>query len=170
MKTHSQVIATLSIKNIAISAIHNPDRHSWAWHPHQPGVFSHEPGPLNLYLTRLYQTIRPGLAVVDGVIGMEHNGPVAGTPIASGIALASANALALDMVGAGLMGFDWRTLGYLWYLSRLEGLDRYDIKVIGEDPTTCVTRYLPHDNMPWMLGWWVNNWREYIRETYLVKE
>jgi uncharacterized protein (DUF362 family) len=59
MKCHAQVIATLSIKNIAISAIHNPDRHSWAWQPREPGVFSHDPGPLNIYLSRLYQTVRP---------------------------------------------------------------------------------------------------------------
>jgi uncharacterized protein (DUF362 family) len=99
---------------------------------------------------------------------MEGNGPVNGTPINSGIALASVNPLALDMVGAGLMGFDWRTIGYMWYLSQLEGVAREDIQVIGEDPAKWVTKYRAHDNTPWMLGWWVQNWREYLKGGYLL--
>ena len=48
MKTHMRVIVTLTIKNIAIGSIYNPDRRSPAWHEPQPGTFSHDPRPLNL--------------------------------------------------------------------------------------------------------------------------
>jgi uncharacterized protein (DUF362 family) len=164
MKTHLQVIVTLTIKNIAIGAIYNPDRHSLAWHRRQPGVFSHDPQPLNLYIARLDQALTPSLAVIDGVIGMEGEGPVKGTPIASQVALAGTNALAVDIVGSEVMGFDYRTIGYLWYLSQLRGLSREAIQVAGEDPARCVTRYTPYEKLPELLGWWREDWKAYLSD------
>lgn len=167
MKTHLQAIVTMSIKNIAIGCIHNPDRHSLAWHEAELGKFSHDPRPINLYLARLAHTIMPGLAVVDGVVGMENKGPVQGTPIKSGVALASTNALAADILGSELMGFDYRTVGYLWYLSELYKLKREDIEVVGENPRDCVTRYKPYEKMQAILAWWVENWQELLNGDYL---
>ena len=164
MKTHLQVIVTLTIKNIAIGAIYNPDRHSLAWHRRQAGVFSHDPQPLNLYIARLDQVLTPALAVIDGVIGMEGEGPVKGTPIASRVALAGTNALAVDIAGSEVMGFDYRTIGYLWYLSQLRGLSREDIQVAGEDPIRCVTRYKSNENLPELLAWWRENWKDYLSD------
>ena len=170
MKTHDQVVATLSIKNVAIGSILNPDRHDLAWHEPQPGTFSHEPPSLNLSIARLNQTLPPSLAVIDGVVGMEGNGPVDGTPVSSGVALASTDSLAADLVGTGLMGFDWRTIGYLWYLTQLRGLSREDVQVLGEDPAKCITKYRAHDRMPWQLGWWVEDWKRYLGGHYLRSE
>jgi uncharacterized protein (DUF362 family) len=171
MKTHLQVIVTMAIKNIGIGCIHNPDRHSRAWHDQgEIGYFSHDPQPLNLYLARLAQTITPGLSVVDGVIGMEGNGPVAGTPIESGVALAGTDALAVDLVGSQLMGFDYRTIGYLWYLSQLQGLPLEDVEVLGGDPVKCTTSYKPYDKLPEILPWWVPNWKELLSGGYLKSE
>ena len=162
MKTHIRVVATLAMKNIAVAAIHNPDRHSPAWHAPDVTKFSHEPRPINLSLARLAQVLPVDLAIVDGVVGMEGNGPVKGTPIRSGVALAGTDALAVDLVGAELMGFDSRTIGYLWYLSQLRGFSRENVMVVGEDPATCVTRYQPSENMQEVLAWWVPDWRHYL--------
>ncbi|MBN1685324.1 MAG: DUF362 domain-containing protein [Spirochaetales bacterium] len=167
MKTHLQAIVTLSIKNIAISSIHNPDRHSLAWHDPEPNKFSHDPKPINLYLARLAHTIMPELAVVDGVVGMENKGPVAGTPVKSGVALAGTNALAVDIIGSELMGFDYRTVGYLWYLSQIMEMEREDIQVVGERPQDCVTRYKPYEKMQAILTWWVENWKELLHGDYI---
>ena len=167
MKTHLQVIVTLSLKNIAIGAINNPDRHSLAWHEPEPGAFSHDPQPLNLYIARVCQAIPPRLAVIDGVVGMEGNGPINGTPVSSGVALASTDGLATDLVGTELMGFDPRTIGYLWYLTQLRGLSREDIEVVGEDPSTCLTRYRPYDGLPELLPWWVKDWKGYLEGSYV---
>ena len=49
-------------------------------------------------------------SVVDGIIGMEGNGPVAGTARPSGVILAGDNPVAVDAVCARLMGFDYRKL------------------------------------------------------------
>lgn len=167
MKTHVRVVLTLSVKNIAISSILNPDRHSPASHEPRPGAFSHEPRPINLSIARLAQTLPIHLAVIDGVVGMEGNGPVNGTPISSGVALAGADALAVDLLGAEVMGFDSRTVGYLWYLSRLRGLSRQDIQVVGEIPTESISRYRAHETMCQQLAWWVDEWKEYLQGSYL---
>ena len=162
MKTHIQVLATLSIKNIAIGSIHNPDRHSLAWHKPEPGTFSHDPKPLNLSIAKLNQAISPELAVIDGVVGMEGDGPVNGKPVSSGIALASTDTLALDIVSTEVMGLDWRTIGYLWYLTQLRTLSRENIQVLGEDIMTCITKYEAPETMPLVLSWFVEDWQTYM--------
>jgi uncharacterized protein (DUF362 family) len=53
------------------------------------------------------------LSVVDGIVGMEGNGPVAGTPKSSGFLVVGCNPLATDLVCTTLMGFDYRKLPML---------------------------------------------------------
>lgn len=49
-------------------------------------------------------------SVVDGVVGMEGNGPVAGDARPSGVIVAGSNPVAVDAVCGCLMGFDCRRL------------------------------------------------------------
>ncbi|MDP6665198.1 MAG: DUF362 domain-containing protein [SAR202 cluster bacterium] len=158
MKTHNNAVVTLSIKNCAIGSILNPDR----------STVSHDPGPINLSLVRLNRAAPPQLAVIDGVVGMEGNGPVDGTAISSGVALAGTNSIAVDRVGAEVMGFDTRSIGYLTYLSQMTGLTRDDINVIGEDPTQCVTRFKAHDDVLWQFGWWIKDWESYVDKSAVL--
>ncbi len=53
------------------------------------------------------------LAVVDGIIGGEGNGPMAPEPKPAGVIIAGAHPLAVDCVAASLMGFDWQKLRLL---------------------------------------------------------
>jgi hypothetical protein len=53
------------------------------------------------------------LAVVDGIIAGEGNGPMAPDPKPCGIVLAGAHPVAVDCVAATLMGFDWQKLRLL---------------------------------------------------------
>ena len=53
------------------------------------------------------------LAVVDGIIGGEGNGPMAPDPKPCGVVVAGANPVAVDSVCAALMGFDYRKLKML---------------------------------------------------------
>ena len=53
-------------------------------------------------------------SIVDGIIGMEGNGPVAGLAKASGIIAAGKNPLAVDVVCTQMMGFNYRKISMLF--------------------------------------------------------
>jgi uncharacterized protein (DUF362 family) len=53
------------------------------------------------------------LAVVDGIVGGEGNGPMAPDPKPAGVILAGTHPLAVDCAAAALIGFDWRKLRML---------------------------------------------------------
>lgn len=158
MKSHIRVGVTLSIKNMAIGSIIYNDRL-----PSDKGGFvSHAPKEINLSIGRLANVVFPNLAIVDGVVGMEGNGPIDGTAISSGVAVAGTDALAVDEAGARLMGFDPRTVGYLWYLSNMRNLSAGDIEVSGEDVACCTKIFKAPDRYHELLGWWVEDWQKYI--------
>ena len=53
--------------------------------------------------------VRPHLAIVDGIIGMEGDGPIMGTPTAVGVLVMGTNLPAVDATAARLMGINpWR--------------------------------------------------------------
>lgn len=54
----------------------------------------------------IYSIVKPHLAVMDGVIGMEGNGPSNGTPFFAGVIMASYDCVALDIVASELIGID----------------------------------------------------------------
>ncbi len=54
----------------------------------------------------LDEYFHPALSIADGVIGMEGNGPTAGTPKAIGCLLASHSPHNLDMIAAKILGFE----------------------------------------------------------------
>ncbi len=56
-------------------------------------------------LVDIYQNIKPELNIMDGVIGMEGEGPSSGDTKKSGLILASENAVALDIVVAKIIGY-----------------------------------------------------------------
>ncbi|MBP7401555.1 MAG: DUF362 domain-containing protein [Clostridia bacterium] len=60
----------------------------------------------NAMLVDICERIRPGLSIVDGVIGMEGMGPSAGSPKKAGVIVASLSPYAADLACARIMGFD----------------------------------------------------------------
>ncbi len=54
----------------------------------------------------LYSVIRPHFAVMDGIIGMEGNGPSHGKPVNSGVVLASQDCVSMDIVASEMIGLD----------------------------------------------------------------
>ena len=57
-------------------------------------------------LLDLNEYFHPTLSIVDAVVGMEGNGPTAGTPRKMGALLASRSPHTLDMIAAKLIGYD----------------------------------------------------------------
>ena len=57
-------------------------------------------------LTDVNRVVRPRLALMDGSIGLEGNGPKSGIPRVCDLVLASGDIVAIDTVAAQIMGFD----------------------------------------------------------------
>lgn len=57
-------------------------------------------------LVDIYSFVKPQLAVMDGIAGMEGNGPSNGTPIFAGVIIASYDCAALDIAASELIGIE----------------------------------------------------------------
>ena len=98
IKTHGMTLYTGAIKNMfgCVPGFFKTEFHRLAPHPRD---FA------NL-LVDVFQISRPGLTIMDAVIGMEGAGPSHGTPRQLGAIIASPDGVALDAVAAYLIGFD----------------------------------------------------------------
>jgi len=80
----------------------------------------------------LSKVVWPDVVVIDGMTGMEGDGPIDGDPVELGIAIASADALKADGIGARVMGLEPEGIGYMFYMQN-EGLGDYSIDgLVGE--------------------------------------
>jgi len=113
------------------------------------------PKMLNFNLFRLAHRVRPDLCVIDGYEGLQGNGPNEGTAVESRVALAGFDFVAVDRIGAELMGVSWENIGYLQYCATggLGQGDRSKIKILGPDPSQYVKEYQLHDNIAWQMTW-----------------
>ena len=67
-----------------------------------------DPAFFALMLLELAERFPPALSIMDGVVGMEGNGPGSGDPVAIGALLASPHPLALDTAATALVGLPAR--------------------------------------------------------------
>jgi uncharacterized protein (DUF362 family) len=79
----------------------------------------------------VYLAAKPHLCILDGIVGMEGNGPASGKLKPTGIVVASTNACALDKVVGKMIGFKDGDLVYL-KLAEQRGLMPEKIDVLGE--------------------------------------
>lgn len=79
-------------------------------------------------------TVRPGFAIVDGIVGMEGDGPM-GDPVASGVLVMGRSPVAVDATCCRIMGIDPTRVGYLGKASgRLGPVLTGHIEQRGEPP------------------------------------
>ena len=57
-------------------------------------------------LAEIYAAARPALSILDGIVGMDGNGPRNGDPAPLGIMLAGADGVAVDAVACRIVGID----------------------------------------------------------------
>lgn len=96
LKAHHWAGVTLSLKNLL--GIIPSSRYGW------PKNIIHING-INATILGLYQSLPPVVSIVDGIIGMEGNGPLFGNPVQHGLLAAGRDPLAVDIICAQLMGF-----------------------------------------------------------------
>ena len=153
-KTHDTVVATLGLKNIVMAAPVNPSRGGRA--PQKRVMHSGGPRWLHYNMFLVAQQIRPDFTVIDGLEGMEGNGPVRGTPIEHGIALAGTDVMAVDSIGMQLMNIPVENVGYLTYCGEagLGVTDRSKIDIIGDkSPADYIKPYRLHSRIDQLLDW-----------------
>jgi len=104
MKTHHWVGVTLSMKNMfgVMPGI------VYGW----PKNVLHHAG-IERSILDINATIKPHFAIVDGIEGMEGDGPIMGTPCHAGVLVMGRNLPAVDATGARIMGIDPRKIAYL---------------------------------------------------------
>jgi uncharacterized protein (DUF362 family) len=112
MKTHGFASVTLTLKNMLLGAPINDYKTSDKGQMHR-GPHGEPDDIIHFNMFHLAQEVYPDLAVIDGFTGMEGDGPSRGTPVDSRVALASADALAADVLGARVMGYDAKKILYL---------------------------------------------------------
>jgi uncharacterized protein (DUF362 family) len=126
MKTHHWAGATLSLKN-CFGCV--PGR-VYGW----PKNVLHWAG-LEQAIVDVAAAVRPDLQIVDGIVGMQGNGPIQGTPISAGVLVFGSDPVATDATAARLMGLDPDRIGYLSQAARFLGQgDLERIRQVGEDP------------------------------------
>lgn len=164
-KTHDTVLVTGTLKNMIMGSLVNrrvseaPTRPYWVdrlgqitlghgngWGSDKKAM--HRSFPLmNLNLARLAPLVRPHLGLLDGFVAMEGAGPVNGSPVPWGVALASTDPLALDVFAAHLMGYRLEEIGYLSYCAQM-GIGVADVEameVVGNVAPANVRRtFAPH--------------------------
>ncbi len=104
LKTHHWTGVTLSMKNLF--GVMPGNLYGWPKNVfHQEGI--HES------IVDICATVAPHLAIVDGIVGMEGDGPIMGTAKQAGVIVLGANLPAVDATCARLMGVDPRKIPYL---------------------------------------------------------
>jgi uncharacterized protein (DUF362 family) len=98
----------------------------------------------NRNFVALLKQIPPSLVLIDGLYGMEGKGPIKGSPVFHGFAIASEDAVAADALATHVMGFNPDDVPYL-DLAYREGLGNCRWQnIIGIDPMQVKFPYRPH--------------------------
>jgi uncharacterized protein (DUF362 family)/Pyruvate/2-oxoacid:ferredoxin oxidoreductase delta subunit len=123
-KTHGMMLLTLGVKNL-FGCIPGPRKALWHLKAGEDRKLFAQ------MLIDLYQIIQPSLTILDGIVGMEGNGPGSGDPIQLGLILASRDPLDLDQVVCDLLRIPRKSL-MTNQVAFEEGMGKDGIEVVGE--------------------------------------
>jgi uncharacterized protein (DUF362 family)/Pyruvate/2-oxoacid:ferredoxin oxidoreductase delta subunit len=126
LKTHAQMGMTLAVKN-TFGAVMGADKAQWHFRS------GRDPMEFARLIVHIHERVAPVLSILDGVIGMEGNGPSSGTPRTSGFLAASSNAHALDFAVCNILGIDPENV-YTIVAAKRMGLfpDESKIEIVGD--------------------------------------
>ena len=159
-KTHDVCVVTLALKNLIMGTLCKPDRikmHGFLSHAER--VLPDEAQVLNINLMRVARHLCPDIAIVDGTIGLQGNGPGGTDRVELKAVAAGSDVFAVDTVMTLAMGFDPQTMGTLQYARQhqLGATSLDEIEVIGTHPQAVVQSFLPHETTELQLQWQVEN-------------
>jgi uncharacterized protein (DUF362 family)/Pyruvate/2-oxoacid:ferredoxin oxidoreductase delta subunit len=122
LKTHSQMLFTLGVKNLFGTVV---AQRKAEWH-YMAGVDRDTFASLHL---DVYQAIRPALTILDGVWGMEGHGPANGKPRRVNLVAAATDAVALDVSICQLLGTPLRSFP-LYRAAKARGIGETEVNRI----------------------------------------
>jgi len=143
LKTHHWATATLSMKNlfgIVPGAVYGWPKNILHW----AGIAES--------IVDLYKLLPNCFAIVDGIDGMEGNGPIQGTRTFAGVIIAGSHLPAVDATACRVMGIDPLKVPYLTLTSPSRQLEEEAIQQVGE-PVRAVAKEFsllpPFQHMRW---------------------
>jgi uncharacterized protein (DUF362 family) len=104
MKTHHWVGVTLSMKNLfglMPGIAYGWPKNVFHWVGIEPCIFD------------INATVKPHFAIIDGIVGMEGDGPIMGTPKPAACLVMGRDLAAVDATAARIMGIDPLKVAYL---------------------------------------------------------
>jgi len=140
MKTHHWAGVTLSMKNLF--GVMPGSYYGW------PKNVLHQAG-IEGAIVDIAAALKPQLAIVDGIIGMEGDGPIMGTPKPAGVLVLGRNLPAVDATCARIMGVNPHRLRYLAEAAgRLGPIREANIRQLGEAIAAVQTPFALIDAIP----------------------
>jgi uncharacterized protein (DUF362 family) len=140
MKTHHWAGVTLSMKNLF--GVMPGSFYGW------PKNVLHLAG-IEKTILDIYATLQPHLAIVDGIVGMEGDGPIMGTPHQAGVLVMGRNFPATDATCARIMGIN---AGKVTYLAASDGwlgtIRESGIQQRGESIASVQSEFVLVDKIP----------------------
>ena len=121
-------------------------------------------GIININIAMLAHRRLPDLAVIDGTVGMEGDGPVYGTAKKWGVVLSSHDIVELDSATTYGMGYAPTEIGYLYALYKMGVGDIYfkDVKFVGLSIEDVKTSFKPHREYSLMKRWYDSAYGELL--------
>jgi uncharacterized protein (DUF362 family) len=133
MKTHHWAGVTLSLKNMF--GVVPGSCYGW------PKNVLHWAG-IDRAILDVAAAARPDFAIVDGIVGMEGNGPIQGTPKSSGVLVFGSDAVAVDATCCRVMGLRPDRIKYLIAAGTLLGhINNNKIQQVGEQIASVRTQF-----------------------------
>jgi uncharacterized protein (DUF362 family) len=123
MKTHHWVGATLSMKNffgLAPGSVYGWPKNVLHW------------AGIDECIADFHAAFPRHFAIVDGVVGMEGNGPIQGNPKPVGVLVAGKDMTAVDATCCRIMKINPSRIRYLRLAARPNHLDEDNVRQIGE--------------------------------------
>lgn len=132
MKTHHWAHATLSMKNLF--GLVPGSVYGW------PKNMLHRMG-INTSIVELNRIFRKTFAIVDGVVAMEGNGPIQGTPKNAGVLVMGGDLVAVDATCCRIMDLATENIEYLRMAAELGRAAEGQIEQCGEAVSSVKTKF-----------------------------
>ena len=136
LKTHHWAGATLTMKNLfgtVPGAIYGWPKNPLHWAGIVPSILD------------LWQAIRPGFGIIDGIVAMEGDGPIMGTAVPAEAVFMGPSLSALDAVASRFMGLEPDHMSYLAAAARLGGtIHPSRIELDGDELVPMDFAVMPH--------------------------